>query len=99
MALSSSSTYADAHAQYRDNLNYDVEESLAKSKLFVEACRWLIDPAVTPKRTTGIDDGAELEIDTTVLKDQLNTALEWYQDNKDDGFGSVVHPDFEGLRT
>lgn len=39
MALDSTSTYAQALAQYNDNLSY--EGSSSKVALFIEACRWM----------------------------------------------------------
>jgi hypothetical protein len=57
MALDSTSTIADAWAQYADNLSYDDGAgSLAKARLFRHACRWLLAhlPQQSSAGSTGI---------------------------------------------
>lgn len=43
MSLSSSSTVAEARAQYRDNLDWDDSGSVSKAKLYRQAIRFLLD--------------------------------------------------------
>lgn len=79
-ALSSSSTLADAEAQYRDNLSYDVDNDPAKARLFVEACRYLIQ-AQFSSATNG---ATSLAFRLEMLQGELKDAVDWLYKRDED---------------
>ena len=109
MALTAASTRKNALDQYHDNLGYDIEGSVSKCKLFIEACRALLSPRFSVKRVShGLSRGGggeELETDQSVLQDQLASAIAWLKANDPTGAfggggGGVVYheinSDFRG---
>lgn len=80
MALSSASTREVVKAQIADNLAYDVEDSVAKCRLLIEALRhWLVFYAPLRVQHGGASRGSgeELEQDTTRFERLLRAAESW----------------------
>ena len=100
MGLDSSSTIADAKAQYRDNLGYDLEGSVVKCKLFIEAVRYLIEAA-----QLSVGRGKVwIEEMQGKLDKELDRAERWLAAHDTSGTasvygGSVLHRSFEDFRT
>lgn len=88
------------YAAYHDNLDYDLVESQAKARAFVAACRGLLSPDVTVKRSAhGGRGGNEVELDQTLLRQQLLDAQRWLaQTVAASSGGSVVLADLSDIR-
>ncbi len=97
MALDSTSTYADVKAQYQNNGDYDITESVASAKLFIEAIRHLRG-VVRAQRGVGVDGGGEYEMAT--LDQEMKDAREFVRDNSgtSGAGGGVVFADMRGFR-
>ena len=92
-ALSSSSTDAVVWAAYDDNAAYDVDESVTKAKLFIEACRILLR-----RRPNRVGVGPQ-SVDFESVRQELDDAKEWLAlNNTSANGGSVRHLDFRNLR-
>jgi hypothetical protein len=99
--LTSSSTRAEINAAYLDNASYEEDGSVAKAKAFITACRFLLLPKITPSRSAGPGDGGEVEFNLDMIKVQMEAAQQYVAANDTsnyDGFGTVRHVDFTGLR-
>ena len=73
-SLSSTSTLAEINAAYADNASYLEDNSPAKARAFVTACRLLV--LKLPKRTSkgGRGQGEEVELDPRLLAEQITEA-------------------------
>lgn len=71
--VDSSSTLAEVEAQYDDNADWREERSLAKAKLFAQACRILI----RRYKSTGSGGGMSYGRDMGRLADELDAATTW----------------------
>lgn len=100
MALSSLSTRADVLAAYADNSAYEENESVAEAKAFATACRLLLSPRFSVKRTShGGGSGEEVELDLNIIQKQLDDARQWVAANAPAANGTgVIHPDFTDFR-
>lgn len=98
-ALSSESTLAEIQAAYDDNASYEEDGSETKARAFITACRLLVRQ--TPKRTAhGGGAGAELEIDTVRIAEELKAAQRWLAAHAGvtSGGPGVRHLSFDGFR-
>lgn len=100
MPLSSSSTRAQVLAAYADNAAYEENGSLSQARTFVTACRLLLSPQHNVKRASHGGRGAEeVELDLTLIRDELKAAQDWVNLTAGAQSGSsVVHPDFTNFR-
>lgn len=99
--LTSTSTIAQAKAAYFDNASYAEDESVAKCKAFITACRFLL--LMMPKRAShGGRTGEEWEIDPGVIQAEKLAAESWLSGQPtSDGTGGgagVVHCDLSDFR-
>lgn len=101
MALTSTSTIEEIKAAYIDNAAYDVNNSVAQAKLFVQACRILL--LVMPKQ--GSQDRANFGLSPELIAEQLKDATAFCGGHVDataaDGTitgGTVRHFDLSNLR-
>lgn len=96
-SLSSASTFAQVQAQYDDNASYDVDNDLAKCRLFIEAARILI----RRQPSTAIKSGNSVSRNVQLLKDELAEALAWLKARDPDSrMGpDVTYADVQDLRT
>lgn len=93
--LSSTSTYAEVKAAYRDNASYREDSSRTKALAFVTACIFLAD--LEPMSSAR--DGQSMTKES--LLEQQRKAEEWLTSNPDSsGAGSlrVRFGDFQGFR-
>lgn len=99
MPLSSANTTAEVLAAYADNASYEENDSLAQGKAFVSACRLLLSPKHSFKRSaTGGGKGSEIELSQELLENQLNEARRWVAAKLAAASGAVIHADFTGFR-
>jgi hypothetical protein len=96
-------TYAEVIAAYDENADYDLDGSAAKCQAFIVACRRLLSPALTTKRSVhGGRGGEEIELDLMLIKSQLEAAQQWLAANPPTSAGgaggNVTHVDFTGFR-
>jgi hypothetical protein len=92
-ALTGSSTDEAVWAQYDDNAAYDVDSSVTKAKLFIEACRVLLR-----RRPTSIGFG-QRSTEFEAVQQALDDARKWLAlNNTSANGGSVRHLDFRNLR-
>lgn len=90
MAITSASTQADIVGQYLDNAGYDITESVASAKLFVEACR-----ALLIMQPSDWQHGAsKIGFDPAEWRREKLEAQTWIQANGTAGQGSVKHLSF-----
>lgn len=104
MPLSSTSTRAEVLAEYADCCGYDVDGSVELCKRFIKACRLLLSPLHTIKRSShGGRQGNEVELDQSVIQKELDKALAWHRaaspTDPVTGGGGVVFPDFSAFRS
>lgn len=94
-ALSSSSTDQEVWNAFDDNAAYDVDGSITKAKLFIEACRILLR-----RRPTEVSVGSEsTAFDAVAIQKALEGAREWLAlNNTSANGGSVRHLSFRNLR-
>ena len=79
MSLTSSSTTAQIEAAYVDNADYAEADSTTKAAAFIQACRILLI-----KRPRRASHGSEsLEIDHSVIRAQLDEAVQWWRSHAD----------------
>jgi len=95
MALSESSTLANAKAQYLGNLGWKTEASVTKAKAFIEACEALL--LLLPTRTRRGKAGMEVEMNVDHIRQRLEAAERWLAANGSTG-GAVRHASFETFR-
>lgn len=76
-SLSSASTREQVRAAYFDNASYEEDASVAKAKIFITACRMLLQHI--PKRAKQGGAGSEVETDPVRIENQLEEAQEWLQ--------------------
>lgn len=102
MTLSSSSTRAEVLAAYADSASYDENQSLAQARSFVSACRLLLSPKFSVKRSAHGGDGQEVELDLQMTKELMNSAIAWIDANQhlasSGNSSGVIHADFTGFR-
>lgn len=95
------STRDEVLAAYANNAGYEENESLSQAKAFATACRLLLSPRFSVKRSAhGGSNGEEVELDLTVIQKQLDDARAYVATNAaaESGTG-VVHPDFTDFRS
>lgn len=95
MALSGSSTLADAKAQYLASLRYAAEGSASKCNDFIEACGALL--LLLPRRTRH-GRGMEVEMDPALVAEQMRQAEQWRATTGSTG-GAVRHASFNNFRS
>ena len=96
--LDSNSTRADVLAAYADNASYQEDNSLTKAKAFITACRLLLSPKHSAKRSRGANS-AEIELDLSLISRQLDDAQSWATARDTAAAGSsVTHLSFDGFR-
>ena len=88
--LTSSSTDAEVEAAYDDNASYREDQSTAKAKAFITACRILIRRCATRMG----ERGDLLEFDVGLLRDEQRAAESWAQANGGFSGPRVVRSDF-----
>lgn len=108
MSLAANPTRDEVYAAYEANCGYDVENDVAKAREFIKACRLMLSPRFSIKRMShGLSRGGggeEVELDQTLIRDQLADALKWLKANDtttlapNPGGGGVVHADFTDFR-
>ena len=100
MSLTSSSTDAQVRAAYDDNADYDIEGSVVKAKLFIQACRILLGRI---QRSVRHSD-AQVDEEYQKISDQLKMAMNWWTANDTAATpavqqASVRHFDFRNVRS
>lgn len=75
--LSSSSSISTIRAAYDDNALYDVDNSTSKARLFIQACRYLIN-----RLSSDISQGGDsVRNQIAVYERQLSAAQAWLASN------------------
>ena len=92
-------TYALAEAQYLDNLDYDTDNSVAKCKLFIAACRALLHFVLSSTSTATSSMGNEPQ----KYREEIDAATDWVGAHDEDaatsaGSGFVRHADISEFR-
>lgn len=96
--LNSSSTRAAVLAAYADNASYQEDDSLTKARAFITACRLLLSPQHSAKRTKGANS-AEVELDLGLIRKELEDAQQYATARATDASGAAVqHISFAGFR-
>ncbi len=85
-------TFATVRSAYHDNADYDVENSVAKARLFVVACRRLKE--MTPSASN--DGGGSLEDEPRKYEADEKNALAFIASHVDSA--PVRHVDLSNLR-
>lgn len=99
MALTSANTTAQVLAAYADNASYEENDSLAQGKAFVSACRTLLSPSHSFKRSaSGGGKGSEIELSQDLLMQQLDQARRWVAAKQEASSGGVTHVDLSAFR-
>jgi hypothetical protein len=99
MALSSTSTTADVLAAYADNADYEEANDLTKARAFVSACRLLLSPKHTVKRSvSGGRSGSEVELAPEVIERRMDEARRFVAAIVAAQSGGVIHADFSNFR-
>lgn len=93
-SLTSTSTVDEIIASYTDNASYQEDASPAKARAFVTACRILL--IKLPSKTVH-GRGGSIEIDLSVVQDQLAAAQRWLATNLTSG-PDVLHPSLGNFR-
>lgn len=93
--LTSSSTLAQIKAAYVDNASYAEDNSPAKARAFITACRILL--LKLPRSAEGPGGGERVELEPRIIQDEANRAHRWLALNSGTGAG-VVHRDMSFLR-
>ena len=99
LALTSSSTNAQVWAEYEDNSDYDITGDVAKVKLFIVACRFILR-RMAEEFTKG---GATVKERYEKIQKQLDEALAWWRSNDTSAVSAgtsetVVYSDFRDFR-
>lgn len=94
--LSSSSTLTEIWAAYDDNASYAEDNSVAKARAFITACRILLRR--TPSNAVKGSNQIGMRID--LLQKELEKAQQWLEARSpaDDVSPKVVRPDFRNFR-
>lgn len=92
-SLSSSSTQADAVAQYKNNAAYATDGSTSMAKDFIEACRVLLLELPASMSENSIS----LQHNTALLQEEIRKAERWLAQRTQGG--SVRFHDFRDLRS
>ena len=71
--LTSSSTLAEVQASYDDNASYFEDNSIAKAKAFVTACRILLRRTATQM----VKGSNQVNLNVPLIEKQLEEAQEW----------------------
>jgi len=79
MALTSSSTFAEAKDQYLANSDYAYAQSVAKARLFAEAVHWILFGAQGASSGNGAE---QYNFDLVRLAAQLDRAESWLRLNR-----------------
>jgi len=87
--------YTDLVDSYDENSTYSTENSVAKAKAFIVACRRLRRFAIRSAQ-----NGAESEFSPEALAQELASAESWLaaNDTSNQTYGRTVFPDFEDIR-
>lgn len=90
-------TYEQSIADYYANSDYDLDNSTAKAKLFIKACRDLIIqlPAEVEKGARGQVEKTKLSPE--LLENRLTAAQRWY--NSKTAGGGTTHFDLTDFRS
>ncbi|HOE64657.1 MAG TPA: hypothetical protein PKW18_13890 [Candidatus Sumerlaeota bacterium] len=90
-SLSSTSTLADVKAAYANNASYEEDKSPAKARVFITACRMLLQYPISVTSTT--QAGTEqMTYDIRVIQAQMDAARIWLESFEQSvgGFNSRV---------
>jgi hypothetical protein len=99
VSLSSSSTTTQVLAAYADNASYEEDDDLTKARAFAAACRLLLSPQHSVKRSvSGGRSGSEVELDPGVIERRLDDARRWIANKLAAASGGVIHADFTNFR-
>lgn len=100
MSLTSSSTLAQVQAAYEDNADYDLVASVAKARLFIQACRFLM--LRLPAAGSSGDASTTLSQNLTEIRTAMQRAEQWLAvsggSTAGGGGPSVKHTSFEEFR-
>lgn len=90
-------TYAQSVTDYTTNSDFDIEDSAAKAKLFIKACRdlLLLMPAEAEKGARGQTERTSLSPE--LIQSEMHRATNWLA-RKQDG-GQVTDFDLRDFRT
>lgn len=97
MAITATSTYADAKSEYLGNINYRINNDVAEAQRFLVAISAL--RLLRPKRAQGLDNEGEIELETLDLAEK--DARQFIAENDTSGGGvsaGVVHFGLGGFR-
>lgn len=97
MALSGSSTLADAKTQYMANLGWKTERSASKCALFIEACRALL--LLMPSKVGVGRAGSQTEMNVDLIAGQLSEAERWHAQSGSSSGSAVTYASFENFRS
>lgn len=95
MALDSSSTYTEVVAQFDDNGTFEIDDSVSKARLFIEACIILLRRRPTKEQRETIN----LAYDNGAIERMKNEALDFlrtHPDNASKGLGTTYADLSEG---
>jgi hypothetical protein len=91
--LSSASTLDQVRNSYADNASYAEDESQAKARAFITACRILL--LKLPKRAAH-GRGNEVELDPRLIAEEMRRAQAWLASSSDN---AIKHVSFEDFRS
>lgn len=74
--LSSAMSYAEILAVHQDYSDYDLVDSVARARLFIQATRMLLAYAI--RRSGQASRAEEIEVEPEILERQLTRAMTWY---------------------
>ena len=74
MSIDSTSTVEEAKAQLQDNLDYESAGSVAKARLYIEACNWLRGTLPATSTETQVAGTTSVTYDQQSLKDMIADA-------------------------
>lgn len=86
--LTSSSTYTEVEESYKDNASYFEDQSVAKARAYITACRFLI--MLTPSLSR--IGSAEIQKRTDLYRDEIKIAMQWLSAN------DTTRPNLGGVR-
>jgi len=95
VAFDPATTWDTARQAYHDNADYDVDGSVSKAKLFVAACRELLD-LVPDMQQLG---SAEQQQRTQKYENEMDRAQRFIAVNDTDNGAGVTHVDFADFRS
>lgn len=85
MSLAANPTRNEVYLAYEANSGYDIENDTVKAKEFIRACRIMLSPRFSVKRSShGLSRGGggeEVELDQKLIERQLHDAVSWLQGN------------------